>query len=153
MYKSDICGGSATSSTDASGFPSISSLTFQLLHISLCQLSSILTPMFNAPRRTNVTSLASSAIFSSSNSGGSGGFDPLAQSTPNLGSNAFGDVDPWSTAPSPVRASTPRRESSEPESLPVTNGTPVIGGVTAEEGLNQFISTCLSRDFTDVNFR
>ena len=96
--------------------------------------------MFNAPRRPNGQSLSSSAFISSSTGGAGGGgssyADPLAQSTPNVG---YGEVDPWSAAPSPARSGTPRRESQEVVQVGGSEGGAVAGG---REGLNAFFSEC-----------
>ncbi|RSH95368.1 Sorting nexin mvp1 [Saitozyma podzolica] len=70
--------------------------------------------MFNAPRRMGGATLAQSAFLNSS-AGGNTYTDPLASSTPNPAS--FGDVDPWSAAPSPARSGTPRRDSLDEESV------------------------------------
>lgn len=88
--------------------------------------------MFNAPRRPNGQSLSSSAFISSST--GSAYADPLAQSTPNA---SYGEVDPWSAAPSPARSGTPRRESQEAVPAEGGGGASVAGG---REGLNAFFS-------------
>ncbi|ORY26233.1 hypothetical protein BCR39DRAFT_470616 [Naematelia encephala] len=94
--------------------------------------------MFNAPRRTAGTSLASSAFLNNSSSGGVGGFDPLAQSTPIPSTSGFGEVDPWSAVPSPALSGTPRREEVNDAELALP--VPSNGSITAREGLNQFIS-------------
>src|SRR5689334_11843687 len=70
--------------------------------------------MFNAPRRMGGATLAQSAFLNSS-AGGNTYTDPLASSTPNPAS--FGDVDPWSAAPSPARSGTPRRDSMDEEAV------------------------------------
>jgi hypothetical protein len=86
--------------------------------------------MFNAPRRGTAQHLSSSAFISSSS--GSGYADPLAQSTPNV---SYGEVDPWSAAPSPARTATPRADSEE-----VIAPAP-SGMVQGRAGLNAFFST------------
>jgi len=105
-----------------------------VLYTTLIFNSSFIRPihtyfvMFNAPRRPAGNHLSSSAFISPSS--GSNYMDPLAQSTPNP---SYGEVDPWSTVPSPAPSGTPRRESQE-----VVNTGSVLGG--GREGLNAFFS-------------
>ncbi|KAK4685287.1 hypothetical protein P7C73_g4873, partial [Tremellales sp. Uapishka_1] len=88
--------------------------------------------MFNAPRPT-VPSMASSAFFNSTLSSNSN-IDPLARSTPNPGPSSFGDLDPWSSAPSPARSSTPQREQREPAVEVSTGSADGLNALMGEPG-------------------
>nr|XP_031862306.1 uncharacterized protein CI109_002271 [Kwoniella shandongensis]KAA5529378.1 hypothetical protein CI109_002271 [Kwoniella shandongensis] len=92
--------------------------------------------MFNAPRRMGGASLAQSSLLNSTSS--SPYADPLASSAPLPGGpSSFGDLDPWSAAPSPARSETPRRDSAGEEIVPGIGGTGLGGG---KEGLNELIN-------------
>lgn len=67
--------------------------------------------------------------------------DPLASSMPNPSGGSYGDVDPWSSAPSPVMSGTPRRDSVEGVDVPVPAPATVgSSGTGSREGLNGLIS-------------
>lgn len=93
--------------------------------------------MFNAPRRMGGPALASSAFLTPSSSSGEPYADPLASSMPNP-NRGYGEVDPWSSAPSPAQAATPRRDSIDDGDMPVP--VVVTSSVTTRDGLNGLIS-------------
>ncbi|WVW79221.1 hypothetical protein I302_101187 [Kwoniella bestiolae CBS 10118] len=93
--------------------------------------------MFNAPRRMGGGSLPSSAFLTSPGLSSSGYNDPLASTVPApgmTGGGGFGDVDPWSAAPSPARSGTPRRVVED-----ITDGI-TAGPGAGREGLNGLIN-------------
>ncbi|WWC73211.1 uncharacterized protein I206_107177 [Kwoniella pini CBS 10737] len=94
--------------------------------------------MFNAPRRMGGGSLSSSAFLTSPGMSSSTYNDPLASTVPAPGvSGGFGDVDPWSAAPSPARSGTPRDTADEVRERNVPHPSSLAGGT---EGLNGLIN-------------
>ena len=98
--------------------------------------------MFNAPRqgRTGASGgLASSAFLNSTSETTS--FDPLAASMPSTSAN-YGEVDPWSSTPTPT-IGTPRRterqEQDGPDAGDVSSLIADVQGVSAREGLQAFL--------------
>ncbi|WVQ93322.1 hypothetical protein IAU59_000390 [Kwoniella sp. CBS 9459] len=69
--------------------------------------------MFNAPRRMGGQPLSTSTFLTSPGLSSSGYMDPLASSMPAPAAAGFGDMDPWSAAPSPARSGTPRGSIEE----------------------------------------
>ena len=97
--------------------------------------------MFNAPRRMNGPPLASSAFLTPSSTTNGTYADPLASSMPNPGGAPFGEgeVDPWSSAPSPAPSGTPRRDLVDDGDTPVPPAASSLG-IPGKEGLNALIS-------------
>ncbi|KAK8843408.1 hypothetical protein IAR55_007065 [Kwoniella newhampshirensis] len=93
--------------------------------------------MFNAPRRMGGPALAQSSLLKSTSS--SAYADPLASSAPLPGGSGFGDLDPWSAAPSPARSETPRRDSAGEDIVPGVGAGIGSGLGGGREGLNGLI--------------
>ncbi|WWC91329.1 uncharacterized protein L201_006272 [Kwoniella dendrophila CBS 6074] len=93
--------------------------------------------MFNAPRRMGGGSISSSAFLTSPGLSSSAYNDPLASTVPAPGMSGFGDVDPWSAAPTPARSGTPRDSIEEIREGIAGTSTSISGG---REGLNGLIN-------------
>ena len=99
--------------------------------------------MFNAPRqgRTGVGGGLTSSAFLNSTPAETTSFDPLASSMPST-SASYGEVDPWSSTPTPTLG-TPRRTEREeqdgPDAGDVSDLIADVQGVSAREGLQAFL--------------
>ena len=127
---------------------SVQCIPHSLSYLSLSSLArhgeditqSNLNNMFNAPRRG--AGLSGSAFLQSTSETPSTTIDPLASSMPT--STSYGEVDPWSSAPTPTQGTPqrPGRESDEPDAE-ASGLMAKVEGVSAREGLSAFLRECL----------